>query len=78
MKQLGFEKIVEGRYVSYVFHGDDFDVYADIRSKPKLIFYIYKLPRRRSRATKAMLTSNCLIALRAISQESGVLHLQRR
>ena len=43
---LGFERIVEDRCVSYVFHGDGFDVYADIRSKPKLLFYIYRLPKQ--------------------------------
>jgi len=53
VKQLGLEKIVEDRCVSYVFHGDGFDVYADIRSKPKLLFYIYKLPKQAKSSDKS-------------------------
>jgi hypothetical protein len=53
VKQLGLEKIVEDRCISYVFHGDGFDVYADIRSKPKLVFYIYKLPKQAKSSDKS-------------------------
>jgi hypothetical protein len=53
VKQLGLEKTVEDRCVSYVFHGDGFDVYADIRSKPKLFFYIYKLPKQAKSSDKS-------------------------
>jgi hypothetical protein len=46
VKKLGLEKIVEDRCISYVFHGDGFDVYADIRSKAKFLFYIYRLSKQ--------------------------------
>ena len=53
VKQLGLEKMVEDRCVSYVLHGDGFDIYADIRSKPKLLFYIYKLPKQAKSSDKS-------------------------
>jgi hypothetical protein len=53
VKQLGLEKIVEDRLISYVFHGDSFDVYADIRSKAKLLFYIYRLPTQAKSSDKS-------------------------
>jgi hypothetical protein len=54
VRTLGFERIVEDRCVSYVFHGDGFDVYADIRSKPKLLFYIYRLPKQAKSSDKSI------------------------
>jgi hypothetical protein len=59
VKQLGLEKIVEDRFISYVFHGNGFDVYADIRSKAKLLFYIYRLPEQAKSSDK----SNAYFAL---------------
>jgi hypothetical protein len=53
VKQLGLEKIVEDRLISYVFHGNGFDVYADIRSKEKPLFYVYRLPKHAKSSDKS-------------------------
>jgi len=44
--QLGLTKVLDAQHISYIFHGDGFDVYADIRSKPKILFYVYRLPKQ--------------------------------
>ncbi|MFC5865035.1 hypothetical protein ACFPT7_22190 [Acidicapsa dinghuensis] len=53
VNQLGLAKVVEGRNNSYVFHGDGFDVYADIRFKPKIRFYIYRLPKQAKASSRS-------------------------
>jgi hypothetical protein len=44
--RLGFDKYVDGRVISYLRHLDNIDIYADIRTKGKIEFYIYKLPKQ--------------------------------
>ncbi|HEY2468142.1 MAG TPA: hypothetical protein VGI45_09960 [Terracidiphilus sp.] len=53
VKQLGLEKVAEDRCVSYLFHGKGFDIYADIRFKSKILFYIYMLPKQAKASNKS-------------------------
>jgi hypothetical protein len=54
--QLDFEKTLDGRCVSYKWHGDGVEIYADIRSKPKIIFYVYRLPKQEKLSDKSNLS----------------------
>lgn len=53
---LGFKKSSEGRVISYIRDLDSFRVFADIRTKPRIHFYVYQSPRDDKMATVSHLS----------------------